>query len=108
LRSFMWVPLVSMDRPYGVMHLRSLKADAYTERDLDLARRVGDQIAGVIANARLHEEVEREAHEREALADIGRIVSSSLDIDEIFESFAERARDLIPFDRINPRFPVCN
>jgi diguanylate cyclase (GGDEF)-like protein/PAS domain S-box-containing protein len=37
----------------GVLHFRSKKPNAYTERDLRLAERVGAQIAGAIANAQL-------------------------------------------------------
>ena len=34
------------------------------------------------------------------IAEIGRIISSSLDIEEVYERFAEEVRKLIPFDRI--------
>ncbi len=40
------------------------------------------------------------AEENAALAEIGRIVGSSLDIDEVYERFAEQTERLIPFDRI--------
>ena len=40
------------------------------------------------------------AEERSSLADIGRIISSSLDIHEIYEQFADRVKTLIPFDRL--------
>ena len=34
------------------------------------------------------------------MAEIGRILSSSLDLDEVYEPFAEQVNKLIPFDRI--------
>ncbi len=40
------------------------------------------------------------AHETGVIAEIGRIISSSLDIEEVYERFAEEVRKLIPFDRI--------
>ncbi|MCG6535216.1 MAG: GAF domain-containing protein, partial [Syntrophales bacterium LBB04] len=40
------------------------------------------------------------AHETGVMAEIGRIISSSLDIEEVYERFAEEVRKLIPFDRI--------
>ena len=46
------------------------------------------------------EESRRLAVEQSALAEIGRIVSSSLNIEEVYEGFAEAVRKLIPFDRI--------
>ena len=36
----------------------------------------------------------------ECLAEIGRIIGSSLNIDDVYRPFAERVRSLLPFDRI--------
>jgi PAS domain S-box-containing protein len=53
IRSVMTVPLISKDQVIGALHFRSLKPNAYTESDLRLAERVGNQIAGAIASAQL-------------------------------------------------------
>jgi PAS domain S-box-containing protein len=66
-RSAMSVPLISKDQVIGVLHFRSLKPNAYTELDLKLAERVGNQIAGAIANAQLFVERKRAEEERTAL-----------------------------------------
>ena len=42
----------------------------------------------------------KHSSENAALSEIGRIISSSLDIDEIYESFASHVRNLIPCDVI--------
>ncbi len=67
LRSMISVPLIAKDSVVGVLHLRSTKPNAYTERDLALAERVAFQIAGAVANAQLHAALEREAQERAML-----------------------------------------
>ena len=59
LRSFMVVPLISKDQAIGALHLFAQKPNAYTETDLRLAERVGNQIAGAIANAQLYDEQKR-------------------------------------------------
>ena len=64
LRSCMFVPLVSNDRVVGVITFRSTDPNRYTERQLELARRVSVQIAGAIANAQLHRDLQQEAEER--------------------------------------------
>ena len=47
------------------------------------------------------EAIERRlAEENELLARIGRVISSSLDVDDVYEQFAEEVRTLVPFDRI--------
>jgi signal transduction histidine kinase/ActR/RegA family two-component response regulator len=51
---------------------------------------------------RRSEETERRlAYENALIAEIGRLISSTLDIEEVYERFAEEVRKLIPFDRIN-------
>lgn len=100
IKSFLTVPLISNDKANGVLGLRSKQPNAYSKRDLTLAETIAAQIAGAVANADLHGKLEREANEREVLAEIGRIVSSSLDIEQIYEQFAEAARKLISFDRV--------
>jgi len=106
-RSMMVVPLVSKDQVIGVLHIRSFKPNAYTHMHVTLAERVGNQIAGAIANALLHVQIKqaeratkRLAEEMEIIANIGRIVGSTLNIDEVYERFAEEVKKLIPFDRI--------
>ena len=74
---FLTAPLVFNDTVIGAMQLRAGAPDAFSEEDLRLAERVADQIAGAVASAGLHVELVREAAEREALAEMGRIASST-------------------------------
>ncbi len=56
-----------------------------------------------VANSRAAERSEalaREAREQEVLAEIGRIIGSSLDIEEVYGRFAEQVKKLVRFDRI--------
>ena len=45
-------------------------------------------------------EYRRPAQESDLIAEIGRIITSSLDIDDVYGAFAEQVRKLIPFERI--------
>ena len=40
------------------------------------------------------------AQEHEFLGEIGRIISSSLDMDEVYAGFGEKLRSLVQFDRL--------
>ncbi len=107
-RSIMDVPLFSKGRIIGGLLLRSLKPYAYTDEDVRLAEKVGDQIAGAIANAQLftertraEEAAKRLSQENAIMAMIGRVISSTLDIDEVYARFAQAVRHLIDFDRIS-------
>ncbi|MDI6764241.1 MAG: PAS domain S-box protein [Thermodesulfobacteriota bacterium] len=66
-RSMISVPLISKDEVIGALHFRSLKPNAYAELDLSLSERVGHQIAGAIANAKLFNEQKKAEAEKEKL-----------------------------------------
>ena len=75
------------------------------------------QVDGVLLMKTIHYAIERKkaheamqtgvevarrlAQENAILAEIGRIISSTLDIEEVYDSFAKEALELIPFDRIS-------
>jgi signal transduction histidine kinase len=63
LRSMIFIPLISKDQVIGTLFLQATKPNAYSERELRLAERVGNQIAGAIANAQLF--IERKLTEEE-------------------------------------------
>jgi signal transduction histidine kinase/CheY-like chemotaxis protein len=90
---------------YGALHLCSVRQSAFDGRHLALAERVADQIAGAISQSKLNSELELEVKQRESLAEISRIIGSSLDIDEVYEHFADQLRLLIPFDRLSISIP---
>lgn len=100
LRSFLIVPLFSNDKIIGVLLIRSLKPHAYAQRHVDLLVQVGNQIAGAIANAQLFTERTMLANENLAIAEIGQVISSSLDIHEVYEGFVGKVKELVSFDWI--------
>ena len=70
LRSFMAVPLIDRDTVIGVLQVQSKGRGIYTQQDLELLERIGNQISGAIANAQLYarqkqiEEALRESEEQ--------------------------------------------
>ncbi len=59
LQSMMFVPLISKDQVIGILSIQATKPKAYSQRDLRLAERVGNQIAGAVANAQLFMQLKR-------------------------------------------------
>ena len=107
LNSVLASPILFKNEVLGVLHLRSLDDNAYSYHHVDLIEKVAAQIAPAIANSQLYAqhmaaeaEANRLARQNAAIAEIGRIISSSLDIQEVYAGFAEQTRNLIPFDRI--------
>jgi len=99
-RSFLTTPLVFNEAVIGALQLRAHDPDAFSEEDLRRAEQVAGQIVGAVASAGLHGELVREAAEREALAEMGRIVSSTLDVNTVYDEFADQVRRLIRFDSL--------
>jgi PAS domain S-box-containing protein len=114
LCSAMSVPLISGDEVIGGLHFRSKNPNSYTAETLHLAERIGTQIAGAIANAQLfadlkkaeeeqrrnREKAERLAEEMAVIAEIGRVIGSTLNIEEVYERVAAEASKLIHCDRL--------
>jgi len=99
LKSWMVAPLEWQNQLIGVIHFRSKNDGAYSLEDVDLAGRIANQITGVVAGMVALEKQTVLAREREILADIGKITSSALSLNEVFGRFAELVGKLIPADR---------
>ncbi len=100
LQSLLLVPLMWQDRLVGALHFRSRQHSPFTPEVVALAEQVSGQIAGGIATARLYARAKQDALAQAVMADIGRIVSSSLNMEEVYPKFAEQAAKLVPFDRL--------
>jgi PAS domain S-box-containing protein len=110
--SWLGLPLINRGKIIGGILLLSSKPDAFSDLDVALGSRVSYQIAGAIDNAGLFDElkvaeadlassvIERSeaANQNEVIAEIGRIISSALNIEEVYEPFADQVRKLIDFD----------
>ena len=89
LRSLVVVPLIVRGAAFGSLALASRTTGAYGDDDVRLSEGIGASVAGAVANAKLLAEVEAWAIEEELLAEVGRIVSSSLSLGEVYGRLAE-------------------
>ncbi|MDA1258491.1 MAG: GAF domain-containing protein, partial [Chloroflexi bacterium] len=100
LKSFLTAPMVADDRIVGTMSLRSNTANAYSETELKIVDRVSALLAPALEQSRLYDDLEREAREREIIAEIGRVISASPEIDDVYDRFVDLVRQIIPGDRV--------
>ncbi|MEX0761450.1 MAG: GAF domain-containing protein [Dehalococcoidia bacterium] len=100
LKSVLNAPVVRNGSIVGILSFFSFDPEPYGPGDMDLAERICAQIAGAFGNIQTYAITWAEAQERAVLAEIGRIVTSSLDVTQFHMQFAEQVRRLIPFDRI--------
>jgi GAF domain-containing protein/ActR/RegA family two-component response regulator len=83
-------PLILRDRPVGVLTMSRSEADAqpFGIEDLTLLQSFASHAATAIENARLYEEATRYAERLRALEEVNRLVSSSLEPDEVLGNLA--------------------
>jgi transcriptional regulator with GAF, ATPase, and Fis domain len=94
LTAVMLVPLIWQGSSYGILSFRAFSPTAFGDHEADLAVQMANQIAGAISTLNQNELHEHESLERKQLAEIGRIVSSTLNISEVYPKFAPLARAL--------------
>ena len=107
-RSLISVPLMSSGRVLGTFAFLSNIRNAYGRREQRILECLALQITPAIENARLYDEAKeaqtqlaRLADESAAVAEIGRIIGSSLDTGEVYEQFATKVQSLIGFDNVS-------
>jgi PAS domain S-box-containing protein len=94
-RSELVVPIKSGQKVIGVLDIQSDEFDAFDETDVMLMEILADQIAGAIENARLFEETRIRAEELAILNEMGRVLTTMLDVDAVIESLYHHASRLI-------------
>ncbi|MBI2218763.1 MAG: CHASE domain-containing protein [Candidatus Rokubacteria bacterium] len=88
-RAVLAVPLQVQDRVFGVLTVGDRTGRAFTGSDVAVAEAFADQAAIALENARLFAEAEQRRRAAESLADLDRLISRSLDPDEVARRVAE-------------------
>ena len=98
-RSGVLVPIFASDRTLGFISLENMERDnAYGDADVRLLSTVGASMGVALENARLFDETQRRTRETAALAEIGRDISSTLDLPTVMDRIARHAKDLTSAD----------
>jgi GAF domain-containing protein/CheY-like chemotaxis protein len=97
-RSEMALPLVVGDEVIGALTVQSVEGQAFTQEDITTLQSMADQVAIAIKNSRLHRQnqdllrqTEHRARLLEAASEVGKQVTSILDLDELLP----KAMDII-------------
>lgn len=86
LESVLHVPLIVQGKTLGVLSVTWSKVQFLAQKDLKEIASLGDQIAGAVQNAILLQETKDSAEEIQELNRFARILNSSLDLDQVFQS----------------------
>ncbi|HAK56906.1 MAG TPA: hypothetical protein DCP38_15715 [Acidobacteria bacterium] len=96
-RSGLVVPLLHKAKVIGALTLLSHEPGQFDDKDLAILRQFGAHVAVALANARMFEREHRDSQTFELLAEIGRDVTSILDLDELLARIAHLVRRIIDY-----------
>jgi GAF domain-containing protein/CheY-like chemotaxis protein len=92
---FLGVPLLVGERPIGVLVFRGRRP--FTAREQELAETFAGQAAIAIDHSRLYREASEQAERMRAVADLGRVLVSTLDETRVLDLVATQARETLAF-----------
>jgi GAF domain-containing protein/CheY-like chemotaxis protein len=97
--SSVWVPIIGSDRVLGLVCVWDFEREyAYGESEVRLVGMVAATMGIALENARLFDETQRRARETSAIAEVGRDISSTLDLGKVMDRIARHAKDLLHCD----------
>ncbi|MCE9499299.1 MAG: sigma 54-interacting transcriptional regulator [Leptospira sp.] len=86
IKSEMAVPMIVEDNIIGVISLDSNRINAFTEEHLAIVSILANQAAQIFKNLQTFRQLEQKNKIQQVLIEISKVVTSSLDLDEIFNS----------------------
>ena len=98
-KSLVMVPLVAGAQARGLIALIDMdRENAFSESDVRLLQTLANSMSVALENARLFDETQRRTREAAALAEVGRDISSTLDVAKVMDRIARHAKDLLNVD----------
>ncbi|HSF06203.1 MAG TPA: GAF domain-containing protein, partial [Methylomirabilota bacterium] len=94
-RALLALPLVVGGTLIGALGVADRTGRDFTEEQVQLAQTFADQAALALASARFHVDTERRRRTAESLADVGRLISRSLDPEVVARQVVDSIRTLL-------------
>jgi PAS domain S-box-containing protein len=102
------VVIAGRERPFGVLNASAKHSRHFTENDVNFLKSIANVLAAAIERKQAEDALHRSeqaaqklALEESVMAEIGRIISSRLNIGEVYTRFAATVKQVLPFDRIS-------
>ena len=93
-RTIVGVPLLREAAPIGAILLRRTRLEPFSDKQIALLKIFAEQAVIAIENTRLFEEVQARNRDLAALGEVGRAVSSTLDLKVVLKIIVDRAVSL--------------
>ena len=100
-RSIASIPLLSKEQVQGVLTTASRQVRHFRQEDVNLLLSVGHQIGVAIENARLFEAEQRRAEQFRVIGELGRDITSILDVDELLAQMVKLIKDAFGYYQVS-------
>ncbi|MFL7893136.1 MAG: two-component regulator propeller domain-containing protein [Anaerolineales bacterium] len=87
------LPLISRGKVLGTMFLMTHQYRTFVDKDVELLTAIGSQIGGAVENAKFFEHEHHRSEQFRVLAEVGRRISTILDVDEVLEEVVRLIRE---------------
>ena len=105
LKAVLWVPMLRDGKPMGVIGAVRAEAKLFSDKQVRLLQTFADQAVIAIENVRLFTELQartgqltRSVEQLTALSEVGRAISSTLDLETVLTTIVSRAVELSALD----------
>ncbi|MEO5704017.1 MAG: GAF domain-containing protein [Candidatus Limnocylindrales bacterium] len=96
VKSYLGVPIIVGGEAIGAVSVQSIaEAGRFGESDARVLSTIASNVGTAIRNAQLYREAQRRAREMAELAEVGREISATLDLEGLLSRIAERAQALL-------------
>jgi PAS domain S-box-containing protein len=101
-QSWLGVPMIAAGRVVGVMAVQSYEEEGtFDNEHRDLLFTIANQAVIAIENARLYEEARQRATQLEAIAELGRHITSILDLDALLSQVVELIQHILGYYHVH-------
>ncbi len=97
-RNLISVPLIGKGQMIGVIEAFNKRDGDFTDADLDILTGLNNQVAVAIDNAHLYRNLKREALEKNLLYEVGKKLSSTLELDDVLRAILDSLKQVVPYD----------
>lgn len=98
LGAYLAVPLVARRRIVGVLNCFAEAGQTFDQAAIRLMRSFANQAAGALENARLHEMVEDKVQQLGSLFEVGKAITSTLQLDRVLQTVTENVLEVMGAD----------
>ncbi|HUL42805.1 MAG TPA: GAF domain-containing protein, partial [Bacteroidota bacterium] len=97
IRSMAAIPIVAKENVLGALDIFSSQAHEYSDRERQMLLLIGNQLGVAIKNTQLYDEIRSQLSRLTVLYELSQKLTSTLNIEEIFQTTCEHVRDLVDF-----------